>query len=146
LTGVQGARFGIKVIGGTGGDSGPALDGLRTIYYDPVAYDVLPYRHSYTQTKEEQLTGYFIPSFQVVNKEGYMDHRGFTPDEKGLEYYERERDKKAKDPKGLVIYSAEYCYNAEEAFALEGDNKFNKVLIAEQIAAIRIHKNAPKIQ
>lgn len=146
LTGVQGARFGIKVIGGTGGDSGPALDGLRTIYYDPMAYDVLPYRHSYTQTKEEQLTGYFIPSFQVVNKEGYMDHRGFTPDAKGLEYYERERDKKAKDPKGLVIYSAEYCYNAEEAFALEGDNKFNKVLIAEQIAAIRIHKNAPKIQ
>lgn len=146
LTGVQGARFGIKVIGGTGGDSGPALDGLRTIYYDPMAYDVLPYRHSYTQTKEEQLTGYFIPSFQVVNKEGYMDHRGFTPDAKGLEYYEHERDKKAKDPKGLVIYSAEYCYNAEEAFALEGDNKFNKVLIAEQIAAIRIHKSAPKIQ
>ena len=33
-------------------------------------------------------------------------------------------------PKALISYSAEYCFNAEEAFALEGENKFNKVNIA----------------
>lgn len=146
LTGVQGARFGIKVIGGTGGDSGAALDGLRDIYYNPDVYDVLPYRHSYTQTHEQILSGYFIPAFQVVNKEGYIDHRGFTSPKAGMEYYNKERDIKARDPKALVIYSAEYCFNAEEAFALEGDNKFNKVLIAEQIARIRIHKEIPNIE
>jgi hypothetical protein len=28
-------------------------------------------------------------------------------------------------------HCAEYCWTAEEAFSQEGDNKFNKVLIAE---------------
>ena len=32
----------------TGGDSGFALEGLRTIYYDPVAFNVLPYKHKFT--------------------------------------------------------------------------------------------------
>jgi hypothetical protein len=41
------------------------------------------------------------------------------------------RNLKASDPEALVTYCAEYCYNAEEAFSLEGDNKFNKVNIAE---------------
>jgi hypothetical protein len=48
LTGIQGSRFGLKIIGGTGGDSGPALEGLRDIYYNPTEYDVLPFRHSFT--------------------------------------------------------------------------------------------------
>ena len=33
--------------------------------------------------------------------------------------------------KALIIHSAEFCFNAEEAFALEGENKFNKIKIAE---------------
>ena len=34
------------------GDRGPALEGLRTIYYEPRAFKILPYRHNYTETKE----------------------------------------------------------------------------------------------
>jgi hypothetical protein len=30
-----------------------------------------------------------------------------------------------------MIYSSEYPYTAEEAFSLEGNNKFNKLNIAE---------------
>jgi hypothetical protein len=26
-------------------------------------------------------------------------------------------------------YTAEYCFTAEEAFSLQGDNKFNKVFL-----------------
>ena len=43
-----------------------ALDGLKSIYYNPEAYDVLPFRHKYTQTGEEALTGFFIPAFAQV--------------------------------------------------------------------------------
>lgn len=146
LVGIQGSRFGIKVGGGTGGDSGPALEGLRDMYYNPEEYDILPFKHKYTQTGEEKLTAYFIPAFTIVNLPGYMDDRGYTDPELGLEYYNKERDKKAKTPKNLLTYSSEYCFNAEEAFAMEGDNKFNKILIAEQIAQIRINKQAPKIE
>lgn len=146
LVGIQGSKFGIKIVGGTGGDSGAALEGLRDIYYNPDVYDILPFRHNYTYTGEEAFTGYFIPSFTVVNTPECMDSRGYTHPEKGREYYDRERAKKAKDPKALITYSAEYCYNAEEAFSLEGDNKFNKVNIAEQLTKIRVLKQCPKIE
>lgn len=146
LTGIQGARFGIKIIGGTGGDSGPALEGLRDIYENPDVYDVLKYRHRYTQSGQEVLTGFFIPAYNIVNREGYIDNRGFTDPELGKQYYDKERAKKAGDPKALLIYCAEYCYNSEEAFQLEGDNKFNKIAIADQLTRIRILNEGPKVQ
>lgn len=146
LVGIQGNRFGIKVAGGTGGDSGPALEGLRDLYYNPDVHDVLPFKHSYTATGEEALTGYFIPSFTVVNTPECMDSRGYTDPAKGKAFYDKERGKKMRDPQALIIYEAEYCYNAEEAFSLEGDNKFNKVNIAEQLTKIRALKQCPPIE
>ena len=144
LTGIQGMNFGIRIGGGTGGDSGPKLEGLRTIYYDPEAFGVLPYKHRFTQTKEEVLTAYFIPAFSIVKGE-CMDSRGYTDPEKGKAFYDKERTKLANNPKNLITYAAEYCYNAEEAFSLEGDNKFNKIAIAEQLALIKLKKQGRKI-
>lgn len=146
LVGIQGARFGIKLAGGTGGDNGPALEGLRKMYYNTDVYDILPYRHNYTPSGEQALTAYFIPAYAIVNREDCTDKRGWTDPEKGKAYYNSERDKKAKDPKALIIYCAEYCFTAEEAFSLEGENKFNKIIIAEQLANIRLHKIAPTIE
>lgn len=146
LVAIQGQKFGIKLAGGTGGDSGPALEGLREMYYNPNTYDILPYRHKYTSTGDEALTGFFIPAFLVINKEGYIDSRGYTDPEKGKEYYNAQRASKSSDPKALVDFMAEFCYNAEEAFSLEGDNKFNKVNIAEQLTNIRALKKCPPIE
>lgn len=75
-----------------------------------------------------------------------MDDRGYTSYEKGKAYYDKQRASKSQDPKALITYSAEYCYNAEEAFSLEGDNKFNKINIAEQLTRIRVLKETPKIE
>ena len=50
------------------------------------------------------------------------------------------------DPKTLMEHKAEQCFTAEEAFAAEGVNKFNKIKISEQIISIRIKKEAPPIQ
>ena len=146
LVAIQGQKFGIKLAGGTGGDSGANLEGLREMYYNPVTYDILPYRHKYTSTGDEALTGFFIPAFLVINKEGYIDSRGYTDPEKGKEYYNAQRASKSSDPKALVDFMAEFCYNAEEAFSLEGDNKFNKVNIAEQLTNIRALKKCPPIE
>jgi hypothetical protein len=145
LTGIQGARFGLKLGGGTGGDTGAALEGLRDMYYKPEVYDILPYRHNYTATGEQAITAYFIPVFTVMAGSPCTDARGWTDPEKGKAYYDKERAKKANDLNALITYSAEYCYNAEEAFSLEGDNKFNKLVIAEQLANIRLHKIGPEI-
>lgn len=75
-----------------------------------------------------------------------MDARGYTDPDKGLEYYNKKRAAFASNPKNLITYAAEYCYNAEEAFSLEGDNKFNKAAIAEQLALIRLHKQGKEVK
>lgn len=140
---IGGHKFGVISAGGTGGDSGPAMEGLRDIYYNPVTYDVLPMKHSYSANNEEVLTAFFIPSFAAVYESGFIDHRGVCDKEKAKAYYEEERAKRAASPQALIDYSAEYCFNAEEAFALEGENKFNKVNIAEQLTLIRALKQKP---
>lgn len=142
---IQGQQFGYKVIGGTGGDSGAKLEGLRTIFYNPESFNVLPYKHNYSQTGDTVFTGFFLPAFSIVKGE-YMDKRGYTNPEKGREYYDKQRARFLNSPKDLITYSAEYCYNPEEAFNLEGDNKFNKVNIAEQLTRIRALKQCPPIE
>lgn len=129
----------------TGGDSGAKLEGLRTIFYNPDSFNVLPYRHNYSQTGDTVLTGYFLPAFSIIKGE-YMDNRGYTDPVKGKEYYDKQRARFLNSPKDLITYSAEYCYNPEEAFNLEGDNKFNKVNIAEQLTRIRALKECPPIE
>ena len=66
----------------TGGDSGAALDGLKTIYYDPESYLVLPYKHHYTDDNTEVVTGFFIPSYAALDKPEVVDFRGVVDTEK----------------------------------------------------------------
>ena len=142
---VQGIIRGIQVYGGTGGDVGAALEGLKKIYYNPKSYKVLPFRHSWTQDGAVAETGFFIPYFlQSLNPE-YMDSRGVCNQTEYKKLLTQERNELLSVPDDYVKHCAEYCWNAEEAFTLEGQNKFNKLKIAEQLAAIRLHKTGPKI-
>lgn len=142
LVAINGVRFGIKMAGGTGGDKGPNLEGLKELYYNPSTYDVLPYRHNYTPDGSYAITAFFIPAYAQVY--GYIDKRGWCDPIKAKAHLELERVKMSNTPKALIKHCAEYCFNADEAFALEGENKFNKVKIAEQLAEIRLHKRGPK--
>lgn len=146
LVGQVGAQWGLRLIGGTGGSTGPQLEGLRKMYYDPEVFGILPFRHCYTQTGEETISAFFLPAFKSIKDTSMLDKRGFISEKKGREYLDKMRALKAKDPEALVTYCAEYCYNAEEAFSLEGDNKFNKVNIAEQLTNIRALKKCPPIE
>lgn len=142
---VQGVIRGIQIYGGTGGDIGAALEGLKKIYYNPKSYKVLPFRHSWTQDGVVAETGFFIPYFlQSLNPE-YMDSRGVCNQTEYKKILTKERNELLSVPDDYVKHCAEYCWNAEEAFTLEGQNKFNKLKIAEQLAAIRLHKTGPKI-
>ncbi len=144
LVEVQGAAFGTIQVGGTGGDSGKNLAGLNTIYYNPEPYGVLPYRHNHTSDGSTILSGYFVPAFTQSMIPGMTDERGYCDEEANKAYLQKKRDQYLNVPQSLIHYCAEYCWNAEEAFALEGDNKFNKVLLSEQLAQIRLHKTGPR--
>ena len=75
-----------------------------------------------------------------------MDSRGVCNEEKFKQVLQEERNKLAAIPAEYVKKCAERCWNAEEAFNLEGDNKFNKINIAEQLARIRALKQCPPIE
>ena len=153
---IGGTKFGIRLAGGTGGDKGPALQGLRDLYYDPNGFDVLPFYHNYTEGGEWVYTGYFIPSYiGAITEYGtdingvrrqLLDKRGYCLWKNYKEQLDLDRANLSSNPRALIDHSAEYCYTAEEAFALEGDNKFNKVNIAEQLTNIRALKKCPPIE
>lgn len=146
LVEVQGIPRGIMLFGGTGGDKGKALEGLRKIYYNPKSFKVLPYKHNYTQTGETTTSGFFIPYFaQSLNPE-FMDHRGVCNEEEFKKKLQEERDNLASIPEEYIKKCAERCWNAEEAFNLEGQNKFNKINIVEQLTRIRALKQCPPIE
>ena len=128
----------------TSGDMGAPLEGLKKIYYHPRAFKVLPYRHNYTQTGEYEETGFFIPYFVQSLRAEFMDHRGVCDIDRYKEELQLERDNLLAVPEEYYKKCAERCWFAEEAFNLEGVNKFNKVLISEQLAEIRLHKRGPR--
>ena len=146
LVGIGGNRFGVRLIGGTGGDRNPkALDGLREIYEDPRAFNVLPFYHNYTESGDWVETGYFIPSYIAKYKSSLVDSRGVCNWKKAKQEEQQQRDLLINNPQGLLEHKAEFCWTAQEAFALEGSNKFNKVKITEQQIAIKIKKESPEI-
>lgn len=143
---VQCVPRGIMLFGGTGGDFGPPLEGLKKIYYNPKAFKILPFRHKWTQDGTTIESGFFIPYFlQSLNPE-YMDSRGVCNQTEYKKLLQEERNNLLAIPEEYLKKCAERCWNAEEAFTLEGQNKFNKMKIADQLAKIRLHKIGPKPQ
>lgn len=143
---VQGVPRGIMLFGGTGGDFGPPLEGLKKIYYNPKAFKILPFRHKWTQDGTTIESGFFLPYFlQSLNPE-YMDSRGVCNQTEYKKLLQEERNNLLAVPEEYLKKCAERCWNAEEAFTLEGQNKFNKMKIADQLARIRLHKIGPRPQ
>lgn len=122
----------------TGGDSGPALAGLAKMFYEPESFNILPYKHNHTQTGEYVYTAFFVPAYSMVTQ--YCDNRGVCDEIEAKQYYNTERLKKSNDAQNLLEYKSEYCFYPEEALIREGSNRFDSVLLAEQIANIELHK------
>ena len=141
---VQGVPRGIMLFGGTGGDFGKPLEGLKKIYYNPRAFKILPFKHNWTQDGVSIESGFFIPYFLQSLNPKYMDSRGVCNQAEYKKVLQDERNNLLAVPEEYLKKCAERCWNAEEAFTLEGQNKFNKMKIADQLAKIRLHKVGPK--
>ena len=95
------------------GDSGPQLEGLAHIFNNPIGYNVLPYKNTYTRDGRVQYTGWFMPAYQFSLDSSYIDNRGVTDETRFKEHYEKTRQNLSG--KDLVIYCAEHCFCPEEA-------------------------------
>ena len=127
------------------GDSDPkALDGLSKMFNNPDAYNILPYKHNFTEDGETVLTAFFLPAYAMVIDPKYMDHRGYTDMVKAREYFESERKKKSGQV--LLDYCAEYCFTGSEALLKQGDSIFDTIAIADRLTQLRVQKIGVKPQ
>lgn len=146
LVGQKGAQWGLRIVGGTSGDTGPALAGLRDMCYNPQTYAILPFKHKYNALGEQCLTSFFVPCTKIMkDRKKFLSHRGYVDEEAAQEFYNSARASMTSSPQALIQYCAEFPFTLDEAFSLEGDNKFNKINIAEQLTRIRALKETPPI-
>lgn len=137
LVELGGEKIGTMVSLGTGGDT-KGLEGLSKIFNDPIKYNVLPYKNSYSKDGKVQFTAFFIPAYRFSLDPEYVDHRGVTDEVRFRKFYEERRAR--LDGVDLVRYCAERCFTPDEATMLQGDNMFNSVLLADRLTQIRVHK------
>ena len=112
------------------------------MYYNPTEYNILPYKHNHTDSGETVYTAFFIPAYSMHIAS--CDNRGVCNEIDARIYYNSERVKKSSNNKNLLEYKSEYCFTAEEALIRQGDSRFDTEKLAEQIAAIELHKTVPK--
>ena len=142
LVNLGGVKIGIKLAGGTGGDSGAALAGLAKMFNDPMSYNILPYKHFYTRDGRVQYSGFFIPAHEFSLRKEYLDSRGVTNSVEFKKYYEKKRaGMRGQD---AITYAAENCFTPDEALLKQGDNIFDAELISNQLTYIATMKDCPK--
>ena len=142
LVNLGGVKVGVKISGGTGGDSGLALAGLARMFNDPMSYNILPYKHFHTRDGSVQYSGFFIPAHEFSLRKEYLDERGVTNSIEFKKFYEKKRaGMKGQD---AITYAAENCFTPDEALLKQGDNIFDAELISEQLTRIATMKDTPK--
>jgi hypothetical protein len=137
-----GTKIGTRIGGGTGGDSGPQLEGLARMFNNPLGFNVLPYKNSHTRDGKIAYTGFFIPAHEFALKPEFLDDRGVTDSIRFRKHYEDQRA--LMEGKDLLTYCAEHCFTPDEALLRQGDNIFNSELVSERLTQIRVHKQGIK--
>lgn len=140
LVNLGGLKIGIKIAGGTGGDSGAPLAGLAKMFWNPKGYNVLPFKHKYTRDGKYAFTGYFIPAHVFALNPIYLDNRGVTNSSEFRKYYE-EQWAEMTDASDRLTDQAEHCFTPEDALLKQGDNLFDSEVLAERITQIQVHRD-----
>lgn len=83
--------FGLLCLFGTGGTEGGSFDGLKNIFYNPRAFNVLSFSNIWDTGREDSECGFFVPawsnlqSFGDDGKQLFMDEDGNSLKEKAIE-------------------------------------------------------------
>lgn len=133
----------------TGGTEGGQFDGLKTLFYNPDAYNVLGFPNIWDDKAEETKCGYFSPFY--LNMEGFdengnrifMDKDGNSLVEKAIEDTIAKRNEvKAGGASQTSIdrYISERPIKPQEAVLELGKNIFPRKLLMDQLTRIRTNK------
>lgn len=141
----DGKAFGLLVAFGTGGTEGSSFDGLKTMFYNPEAFNILSFPNIWDDNSENTKCGFFAPSYQNMegedeNGNALMDEDGNSLKELAVEELIRQRNK-VKDggasQTSIDRFISERPIKPQEAVLELGKNIFPRKLLMDQLTRIR---------
>ena len=142
----DGHAFGLLIAFGTGGTEGGAFDGLKNMFYNPDAFNILGFPNIWDDGAANTKCGFFAPAYW--NMEGddedgnpkFMDKDGNSLVEKAVEELINQRNK-VKDggatQQSIDRFISERPIKPQEACLELGRNIFPRKMLMDQLTRIR---------
>lgn len=144
----DGVAFGLLIAFGTGGTEGGSFDGLKNLFYQPNAFNILGFPNIWDEGRSDTQCGFFVPSWS--NMEGHdingnllMDEDGNSRRELAMEELIRQRNT-VKDggatQTSIDRFISERPMRPQEAVLELGKNIFPRKLLMDQLTRLRTNK------
>ena len=128
---------------GTAGDKASDFAGLRTMLFNPDAYEVYAVKNVYSKSgKGADRFAYFFPSY--ISREGCMDADGNSDVVKALLQILANRDnvRRSGDAASLLSVTAQQPITPEEAILRVRSTYFPTVMLTERVRQIDVNPHA----
>ena len=141
----DGRAFGLLIAYGTGGTVGGSFDGLKNLFYNPDAFNVLSFPNIWDEGAEQTRCGFFVPSWSNMegedeNGNSLMDKDGNSLKALAVTELIRQRNK-VKDggasQTSIDRFISERPLCPQEAVLELGKNIFPRKLLMDQLTRIR---------
>lgn len=141
----DGVAFGLLCCFGTGGTEGGQFDGLKKMFYNPDAFNILPFDNIWEGGAEGSKCGFFVPAYyNLEDSEGkFMDEDGNSNVDAAIDNLISQRNKIREGgatQESIDRFVAERPIKPSEAVLELGRNIFPRKLLMDQLIKIRTNK------
>lgn len=131
---------GQMTIFGTGGDMKSGTKDFAKMFYNPIAYRLLPFVNIWDKDADNSRCGFFHPVF--MNMEGYYDNNGNSDIKAAIKQEEKVRDNIKKNSSGsstINQHNQEYPLSPAEAFLVVSTNDFPVTELRNQYTKVKVN-------
>jgi len=144
----DGRAYGLMVAYGTGGSEDSDYEGLKDLFYEPLAYNALEIENEWDEGTADRSCGFFVPQYyNMYGKDAsgnfFMDENGNSDLIASKRYALQEREKvvnNASDRSAVDRYIAERPFTPVEACLQISTNIFPKKDLIKHLSDIRTSK------
>ena len=141
----DGVAFGLLCCFGTGGTEGGQFDGLKKMFYNPDAFNILSFDNIWEGGAEGSKCGFFVPAYyNLEDSEGkFMDEDGNSNIDAAIDNLINQRNKIREGgatQESIDRFIAERPIKPSEAVLELGRNIFPRKLLMDQLTKIRTNK------
>ena len=126
------------IIFGTGGDMESGTVDYADMFYNPIAYRIMPFINIWDENADNTTCGFFHPV--TWNMEGFYDNQGNSDIEGATEFeLERRKEKMEAASSSTIVekHMQEFPFSPSEAFLTVSTNNFPVVELRSQLNKVR---------